>query len=47
MTPERKTAIWQAIQSLAKSPRDERTLTALRTLLNDKAMKEVIRVYTH
>jgi type IV secretion system protein VirB4 len=47
VTPERKTAIWQAIQSLAKSPRDERTLTALRTLLNDKAMKEVIRVYTH
>jgi type IV secretion system protein TrbE len=47
VTPEKKTAIWQAIQSLAKSPKDERTLTALRTLINDKAMKEVIRVYTH
>jgi type IV secretion system protein VirB4 len=47
VTPEKKTAIWQAIQSLGKSPKDERTLTALRTLMNDKAMKEVIRVYTH
>ena len=47
VTPEKKTAIWQAIQSLGKSPNDERTLTALRTLMNDKAMKEVIRVYTH
>jgi len=47
VTPERKTAIWQAIQSLAKSPRDQRTLTGLRTLINDKSMKEVIRVYTH
>ena len=47
VTPERKTAIWQALGSLAKAPADERTLTAFRTLLNDKAMKEVIRVYTH
>jgi len=47
VTPEKKTSIWQAIQSLAKSPKDERTLTALRTLINDTAMKEVIRVYTH
>ncbi|MGH2482504.1 MAG: hypothetical protein ACRDHW_22895, partial [Ktedonobacteraceae bacterium] len=46
-TPERKSAIWQGLRSLAKAPGDERTLTALRTLINDKAMKEVIRVYTH
>jgi type IV secretion system protein VirB4 len=47
LTPERKGVIWQAIQSLAKTPKQERTLTALRTLVNDKPMKEVIRVYTH
>lgn len=47
VNPERKSALWAALQSLAHSPEDERTLTGFRTLINDKALKEVFQNYTH
>ncbi len=46
ITPERKTAIWQALSRLAASPTRERTLTGLRTLVQDKGLKEALAAYT-
>ncbi len=46
VTPERKAALWAALRQVAHMPRDQRTLTALRTLLNDKALKEALQPYT-
>ena len=47
VTPERKASLWAALNALAKSPKDERTLTGLRTLLQDRALKETFQAYTH
>ena len=47
ITPERKSALWAALNALARSPKDERTLTGFRTLLNDRALKETFQAYTH
>lgn len=47
VTPERKSALWAALNALAKSPKDERTLTGFRTLLGDRALKETFQAYTH
>jgi type IV secretion system protein VirB4 len=47
VTPERKTSLWAALGALGDSPRDERTLTGLRTLLADRDLKECLQPYTH
>ena len=47
ITPERKSALWAALNALARSPKDERTLTGFRTLLNDRVLKETFQAYTH
>jgi type IV secretion system protein VirB4 len=45
VTPEKKTALWQALTRLAASPAAERTLTGLRTLVQDKALKQALAPY--
>ena len=47
VNPERKASLWAALNSLAKSPADERTLTGFRTLLNDRSLKDTFQAYTH
>lgn len=46
ITPEEKTALWQALQSLGKADRENRTLTALRTTVRNKRLKDVLEIYT-
>ena len=46
LTPEKKSAIWNALLRLAQSPPRERTLTGLRTLVQDKTIKEALAPYT-
>jgi type IV secretion/conjugal transfer VirB4 family ATPase len=45
VTPERKTTLWNALSRLAVSPMQERTLTGLRTLVQDKAIKDALASY--
>ena len=45
VTPERKTTLWNALSRLAASPIQERTLTGLRTLVQDKAIKDALASY--
>jgi type IV secretion system protein VirB4 len=46
MTPEKKAALWSAIQSLATAPVSERTLTGLSMLLQDDELKAALHPYT-
>lgn len=46
MTPDRKAALWSAIQSLASAPERERTLTGLTLLLQDETLKAALQSYT-
>lgn len=46
MTPEKKAALWSAIQSLASAPETERTLTGLTMLLQDDELKAALHPYT-
>lgn len=46
VTPERKAALWNALSRLAASPNQERTLTGLRTLVQDKAIKDALGSYS-
>lgn len=46
VTPERKAALWGAVKQLGHMPRDQRTLTALRTLMSDASMKAAFQPYT-
>jgi type IV secretion system protein TrbE len=45
--PDQKIALWQALKSLSLAPVDERSLTGLRTLVNDASLKSAILNYTH
>jgi type IV secretion system protein VirB4 len=45
VSPERKTTLWNALSRLAASPVQERTLTGLRTLVQDKAIKDALASY--
>jgi len=46
MTPELKTALWDAIQSLATAPEQERTLTGLALLLQNETLKSALHPFT-
>lgn len=46
MTPEKKTALWSAIQSLSSAPSSQRTLTGLTMLLQDDELKAALHPYT-
>ena len=46
MIPEKKAALWSAIQSLATAPKSERTLTGLSMLLQDDELKAALHPYT-
>ncbi len=45
-TPDHKAAIWEALQSLASAPQDERTLTGLCLLLQDDEVRSALQPYT-
>jgi type IV secretion system protein VirB4 len=45
VSPERKTTLWNALSRLAASPVQERTLTGLRTLVQDKAIKDALGAF--
>lgn len=46
MTPEKKQALWSALQSLSSAPPEERTLTGLSMVLQDAELKSAIHPYT-
>ena len=46
VTPDQKSALWDAVQSLATAPGAERTLTGLSLLLQDDALKSALQPYT-
>lgn len=46
MTPERKAALWNALVRLGQSQPKDRTITGLKTLVQDKAIKEALAPYT-
>jgi type IV secretion system protein VirB4 len=45
ITPERKTTLWHALTRLAASPPAERTLTGLKTLVQDRGIKDALACY--
>lgn len=46
MTPDLRTALWEAVQALAGAPEDERTLTGLCLLLQSPALKAALHPFT-
>ena len=46
ITPEKKAALWNAIVRLGQSAPKDRTITGLKTLVQDKAIKEALAPYT-
>lgn len=46
LTPDKKSALWNALLRLSLSPPKDRTLTGLRTLVQDKEIKEALAPYT-
>ena len=46
MTPERKTELWSALTNLASSPPAQRTLTILRSKVQDRDMKAALDPFT-
>ena len=46
ITPERKSVLWKALHDLTASPREQRTITGLKTILQDKTLKEALNPYT-
>jgi Type IV secretory pathway, VirB4 components len=46
VTPEMKAEIWSAVESLAQRPRPQRTLTVLRSLIQNRPIKEAIAPFT-
>jgi len=46
LTPEKKAALWNALVRLGQSPTKDRTLTGLKTLVQDKAIKDALGPYT-
>jgi len=47
ITPEEKTALWEALKSLGKTERENRTLTGLRSMVRSERLKQVLQIYTH
>jgi type IV secretion system protein VirB4 len=46
MTPDRKAALWNALGRLSQSPPKDRTMTGLKTLVQDKDIKAALAPYT-
>ena len=46
MTPDLKSRLWEAIQSLASAPEAERTLTGLTLMLQDDTLKSALHPFT-
>jgi type IV secretion/conjugal transfer VirB4 family ATPase len=46
MTPDKKAALWNALIRLGQSPPKDRTITGLRTLVQDKEIKDTLAPYT-
>jgi type IV secretion/conjugal transfer VirB4 family ATPase len=46
MTPDKKAALWNALVRLGQSPSKHRTITGLRTLVQDKDIKDALAPYT-
>ena len=46
MTPDLKARLWDAIQSLASAPEDERTLTGLTLMLQNETLKAALHPFT-
>jgi len=46
MTPDRKSALWEAILALGSAPERERTLTGLGLMLQDEALKSALHPFT-
>jgi len=46
MTPDKKAALWNALLRLGDSPPKDRTITGLKTLVQDKAIKDALSPYT-
>src|SRR5450631_2039864 len=46
MTPEKKAALWNALVRLGQSAPKDRTITGLKTLVQDKGIKEALAPYT-
>lgn len=46
ITPEIKGAVWSALNKLATAPQDERTMTGLCLMLQDKQLSEALKVFT-
>jgi type IV secretion system protein VirB4 len=46
MTPERKAVLWNALGRLSQSPPKDRTITGLKTLVQDKDIKAALAPYT-
>lgn len=46
ITPDLKARMWEAIQSLASAPKEERTLTGLTLMLQNEALKTALHPFT-
>jgi type IV secretion system protein TrbE len=46
LTPDKKASVWSALVRLGQSPPKDRTLTGLRTLVQDKEIKDALEPYT-
>src|SRR5450631_1212750 len=46
LTPDRKAALWNALGRLSQSPPKDRTITGLKTLVQDKEIKAALAPYT-
>ena len=46
VTPEKKAALWNALTRLSQSPPKDRTILGLKTLVQDKAIKDALGPYT-
>ena len=46
ITPDIKETVWSALESLASSPRNQRTLTGLRALVQDNELRTALMPYT-
>ena len=46
ITPKHKEAIWNALTNLANTPKNQRTLTGLKALIQDKVIRQALQPYT-
>jgi type IV secretion/conjugal transfer VirB4 family ATPase len=47
VTPEIKRAVWDALQSLAATPREQRTMEALTVYLQNRELRDAFEPFTH